>query len=128
MIFYFWLVIFFLSQILSGMPGQMLNSAWPTMYKVVNAPETNLGILQGAFLLVTTFSLSFSTILKKKIGARNLCGIGVLLLGVGIAMYSISTKFSICLIASSIIGLSCGFVDMISNFYLTMYYSKTLHA
>ena len=128
MILYFWLVIFFIAQILSGMPGQMLNSAWPTMYKVVNAPETNLAILQGAFLLVTTFSLAFSAILKKKIGARNLCGIGLLLLGIGIAMYSVSTKFSICIIASSIIGLSCGFVDMISNFYLTMYYSKTLHA
>lgn len=127
MIFYFWLVIFFVCQILSGMPGQMLNSAWPTMYKVINAPETNLAILQGAFLLVTTFSLAFSAVLKQKIGARNLCGIGVLLLGIGIALYSVSKDFSVCVIASSIIGLSCGFVDMISNYYLTMYYSMTLH-
>ena len=73
------LAIIYIAFISLGLPDSLLGSAWPVMYKELNAPLSYAGIISMIISAGTIVSRLFSDKVKRKLGAGLVTAISVFL-------------------------------------------------
>ena len=118
------LAIIYIAFISLGLPDSLLGSAWPVMYKELNAPLSYAGIISMIISAGTIVSSLFSDKVTRKLGAGLVTAISVFLTASALFGFSISGSFfMLCLIAIPY-GLGAGAVDAALNNYVALHYNS----
>lgn len=122
-----WLLpVIYLAFISLGLPDSMSGSAWPSMHKDFDVPESFAGILTAMIYSGTIVSSIASGLLIRKFGTRNIVFLSVVLSAMTMYGFSLSHDFTtLCCIALPY-GLAGGCIDAALNNYVAIHY-KPMH-
>lgn len=118
------LAIIYIAFISLGLPDSLLGSAWPVMYKELNAPISYAGIISMIISAGTIVSSLFSDKITRKLGTGLVTAISVLLTASALFGFSISNSFFLLCLFAVPYGLGAGAVDAALNNYVALYYNS----
>lgn len=118
------LAIIYIAFISLGLPDSLLGSAWPVMYKELNAPISYAGIISMIISAGTIVSSLFSDKITRKLGTGLVTAISVLLTASALFGFSISKSFFLLCLFAVPYGLGAGAVDAALNNYVALYYNS----
>ena len=118
------LAIIYIAFISLGLPDSLLGSAWPVMYRELNAPISYAGIISMIISGGTIISSLFSDNLTRKLGTGLVTAISVLLTAGALFGFSVSDSFMMLCIFAIPYGLGAGAVDAALNNYVSLHYSS----
>lgn len=121
---YILLVIIYIAFISLGLPDSILGSAWPSMYKGMNASVSYAGIITMIIAGGTIVSSLLSSRLIRKIGTGMVTTISVAMTAVALFGFSFSHNFwQLCLWGIPY-GLGAGSVDAALNNFVALHYKS----
>ncbi|MDR1231456.1 MAG: MFS transporter [Spirochaetaceae bacterium] len=116
------LIIIYLSFISLGLPDSLLGSAWPSMYRGLNAPLH----YAGAVFMIIAGGTVLSSILSEKIirrfGTGAVTAASVLMTAAALIGFSFSHSFWLLCLYAVPLGLGGGTVDVALNNYVAAHY------
>lgn len=118
------LAIIYIAFISLGLPDSLLGSAWPVMYKELNAPISYAGIISMIISAGTIVSSLFSDKITRKLGTGLVTAISVLLTASALFGFSISNSFFLLCLFAVPYGLGAGAVDAALNNYVALHYNS----
>lgn len=118
------LAIIYIAFISLGLPDSLLGSAWPVMYKELNAPLSYAGIISMIISAGTIVSSLFSDKVTRKLGAGLVTAISVFLTASALFGFSISGSFFMLCLFAIPYGLGAGAVDAALNNYVALHYNS----
>lgn len=118
------LAIIYIAFISLGLPDSLLGSAWPVMYKELNASISYAGIISMIISGGTIISSLFSDKITRKIGTELVTAISVLLTAGALFGFSVSSSFIMLCIFAIPYGLGAGAIDAALNNYVALHYSS----
>lgn len=118
------LAIIYLAFISLGLPDSLLGSAWPVMYKELNAPISYAGIISMIISAGTILSSLFSDKLTRKLGTGLVTSMSVLLTAGALFGFSVSHTFILLCLFSIPYGLGAGAIDAALNNYVALHYNS----
>lgn len=118
------LAIIYIAFISLGLPDSLLGSAWPVMYKELNAPISYAGIISMIISAGTIVSSLFSDKITRKLGTGLVTAISVLLTASALFGFSISNAFLMLCLFAVPYGLGAGAVDAALNNYVALHYNS----
>ena len=118
------LAIIYIAFISLGLPDSLLGSAWPVMYKEMNAPLAYAGIISMIISGGTIISSLCSNRITRKLGTGLVTAISVFLTASALFGFSISNSFIMLCIFAIPYGLGAGAVDAALNNYVALYYAS----
>ncbi|MBE7178468.1 MAG: MFS transporter [Mucilaginibacter polytrichastri] len=117
------LIVIYLAFISLGLPDSLLGSAWPSMYKALQAPAYFAGIISMIVAGGTVVSSLFSAKLIRRFGVPAITTFSVFLTAMALLGFSFSQHFIfLCLLAVPL-GLGAGCVDAALNNYVALHYA-----
>lgn len=118
------LAIIYIAFISLGLPDSLLGSAWPVMYKEMNAPLAYAGIISMIISGGTIISSLCSNRITRKLGTGLVTAISVFLTASALFGFSISNSFIMLCIFAIPYGLGAGAVDAALNNYVALHYAS----
>ncbi|NLA58194.1 MAG: MFS transporter [Firmicutes bacterium] len=118
------LVIIYIAFVSLGLPDSLLGSAWPVIYKELNAPISYAGIVTMIIASGTIISSLVSERVTKRLGAGLVTAISVFMTAAALFGFSISNSFIWLCIWAIPYGLGAGGVDAALNNYVALHYSS----
>lgn len=118
------LAIIYLAFISLGLPDSLLGSAWPVMYKELNAPLSYAGVISMIISIGTIISSLFSDKITHKLGTGMVTASSVLLTAGALFGFSISSSFGMLCLFSIPYGLGAGAIDAALNNYVALHYNS----
>ena len=118
------LAIIYISFISLGLPDSLLGSAWPVMYRELNAPISYAGIISMIISGGTIISSLLSDKLTRKLGTGLVTASSVFLTAAALFGFSVSNSFLMLCIFAVPYGFGAGAVDAALNNYVSLHYSS----
>lgn len=118
------LAIIYLAFISLGLPDSLLGSAWPVMYRELDAPISYAGILSMIISAGTILSSLFSDKITRKLGTGLVTSISVLLTASALFGFSVSRSFFLLCLFAIPYGLGAGAIDAALNNYVALHYNS----
>lgn len=118
------LAVIYLAFISLGLPDSLLGSGWPVMHVDLGAPLSAAGAITMIVAGSTILSSLCADAVTRKIGARWVIALSVLLTATSMLLFSFSTAFwQLCLLAVPY-GLGAGAIDACLNNFVALHYSS----
>jgi MFS family permease len=105
------LIIIYLSFISLGLPDSLLGSAWPAMYRGLNAPLHYAGAVSMIIAGGTVLSSIFSEKIIRRFGTGAVTAVSVLLTAAALIGFALSPSFWLLCLFAVPLGLGGGSVD-----------------
>ena len=118
------LAIIYLAFISLGLPDSLLGSAWPVMYRDLNAPISCAGMISMTIAAGTILSSLFSDKLTRKLGPGRVTAFSVLLTALALFGFSVSRSVVLLFLLAVPYGLGAGAIDAALNNYVALHYSS----
>ncbi|MDD6291697.1 MAG: MFS transporter [Lachnospiraceae bacterium] len=118
------LAIIYLAFISLGLPDSLLGSAWPAMYRDLNAPISCAGMISMTIAAGTIVSSLFSDKMTKKLGTGRLTAASVLLTAAAMFGFSVSHSVVMLFLLAIPYGLGAGAIDAALNNYVALHYNS----
>lgn len=122
--FHLLLVIIYLAFISLGLPDALLGSAWPSMYKELNATISYAGIIGMIIAGGTIISSLLSQRLIQKFGTAMVTIVSVAMTAVALMGFSFSHSFWHLCVWGIPYGLGAGSVDVALNNFVALHYKS----
>lgn len=118
------LVIIYIAFISLGLPDSLLGSAWPIMYKELDAPISYAGIISMIISAGTIISSLLSDKITRKLGTGVVTVSSVFLTATALFGFSVSNSFFMLCILAIPYGLGAGAIDAALNHYVALHYTS----
>lgn len=122
--FHLLLVIIYLAFISLGLPDALLGSAWPSMYKELDAAVSYAGIISMIIAGGTIVSSLFSDRLIRKLGTGMVTAASVAMTAAALLGFSFSHTFVELCLWGIPYGLGAGSVDAALNNFVALHYKS----
>ena len=118
------IAIIYIAFISLGLPDALLGSAWPSMYRELNAPVSGAGLIFMIIAAGTVVSALLGDRLIRRFGTGKLSFISAVTTALSILGFSLCRNFAALCICAVPYGLGAGAVDAALNNYVALNYSS----
>lgn len=118
------LAVIYLAFISLGLPDSLLGAGWPVMHGYFGVPLSYAGFVSVIISAGTVTSSLLSERLAKKLGARYVTLLSVLVMVAALFGFSLSARFWVLCLWAVPYGLGAGSIDAALNNYVALHYSS----
>lgn len=129
---YNFLFVIFVSYVLYGLSGNLLNSVWPKVAGDIGAAVALLGIVATLCNVTSGVTSAFVYKIRRKYGTNITVSIGLAFMALSLILYGVATNIYIIGIGFIMLGIGNAIVDVGANSYIIKAYDakkvSLLHA
>lgn len=129
---YNFLFVVFVSYVLYGLSGNLLNSVWPKVAGDIGAAVALLGVVSTLCNITSGVTSAFVYKIRRKYGTNITISIGLVFMALCLILYSVAKNIYIIGIGFIVLGIGNAIVDVGANSYIIKAYDakkvSLLHA
>lgn len=129
---YNFLFVIFVSYILYGLSGNLLNSVWPKVAEDIGAAVALLGIVSTLCNITSGVTSAFVYKIRRRFGTNITVSIGLAFMALALILYGVAKNIYVIGIGFIVLGIGNAIVDVGANSYIIKAYDakkvSLLHA
>ena len=129
---YNFLFVVFVSYVLYGLSGNLLNSVWPKVAEDIGAAVALLGVVSTLCNITSGVTSAFVYKIRRKYGTNITISIGLVFMALCLILYGVAKNIYIIGIGFIVLGIGNAIVDVGANSYIIKAYDakkvSLLHA